>query len=271
MASRNLQEIDSLKKILESTAKKTKAKFESQYQRWYTESCAVIRQLIPDRLLEFEQLYKGDGRRKEINSGTFNIQDWLNGMRAPNVQFLGEKDYDDFAIVSMRYRTQLYILRSATSRFESTLFDIRQVVQADLFDSELEAARELIKNGFLRGAGAIAGVVLEKHFGQVSDNHNIKTHKKHPTISDFNDILKNGGLLDIPTWRQIQRLGDIRNLCDHNKDREPTNEEVEELVNGAEKICKTLFYNCTLTRRCSGRRKAAMLSVSVGQKDKASS
>jgi len=34
-------------------------------------------------------------------------------------------------------------------------------------------SRELIKNGFLRASGAIAGVVLEKHLEQVYINHNI--------------------------------------------------------------------------------------------------
>lgn len=46
---------------------------------------------------------------------------------------------------------------------------------------------------------------------------------------------------DIVNWRFIQHLGDIRNLCDHNKDREPTKEEVEELINGTEKVIKTIF------------------------------
>ena len=48
-------------------------------------------------------------------------------------------------------------------------------------------------------------------------------------------------VLDIPSWRQIQRLGDIRNLCVHKKERDPTNDEVEELINGVEKYTKTLF------------------------------
>ncbi len=214
--------------------------FYSSYQRWYTEACAVIRQLIPDRISEFELLYKGDGRRKSIDSMTYTIQDWLNGVRA-GVRYNQKSEFDDAAIVTMRFQTQTQILKASERRLESSLFDIRQLVQADLFDSELEAANELVKHGFLRGAGAIAGVVLEKHLAQVAANHSITTRKKHPTISDFNDLLKSGGVLDTPIWRQIQRLGDIRNLCDHNKDRDPTQEEVQELVNGVEKLAKTLF------------------------------
>ena len=87
----------------------------------------------------------------------------------------------------------------------------------------------------------MAGVVLEKHLAQVATNRSITTRKKNPAISDFNDLLKNGGVLDTPSWRLIQRQGDIRNLCDHNKQREPTLEETDELINGVEKFTKTLF------------------------------
>lgn len=65
--------------------------------------------------------------------------------------------------------------------------------------------------------------------------------KKHPTISDLNDLLKNYDVLDIPTWRLIQRLGDLRNLCGHNRQREPNEAEVLELIEGVLKITKTLF------------------------------
>ena len=240
MAYRHYEETGEITKKQKEDAKKLKGVFEDEYQRWFTESSAVIKQLIPDRFVEFEQLYKADPRRKSMESSSYAIQDQLNGIRAGTNSY-GDKIFDDFAATTMRFKTQLEILKSVRSRFESTLFDIRQLVQADLFDSELDAARELIKHGFLRGSGAIAGVVLEKHLSQVASNHNIKSRKKNPTISDFNDLLKNGSVLDTPSWRQIQRLGDIRNLCDHNKDREPTKEETQELVDGVEKFTKTLF------------------------------
>ena len=214
--------------------------FEREYQSWYTESCAVVRQLIPDRLAEFQELYKGNGKRKGATSETYHIQDWLNGLRAGR-QYSGEKYYDDLGIMTMRFQTQVAIVTAVGSRFESSLHDIRQLVQADLFDSELEAARELLKHGFTRAAGAVAGVVLEKHLGQVSANHSVSTRKKDPTVSDLNDLLKSAGVLDIPAWRSVQRLGDLRNLCDHNKHREPTSDEVLEMIDGVEKLAKTLF------------------------------
>jgi len=132
-------------------------------------------------------------------------------------------------------------LKSVKTRFESSLFDIRQLVQADLFDSELEAAKELAKHKFTRAAGALAGVVLERQLAQVCENHGLKITKKNPSISDLNDILKNADVIDTPQWRFIQHLADIRNICDHSKTIEPTVEQVDDLINGVIKTCKTLF------------------------------
>jgi hypothetical protein len=56
------------------------------------------------------------------------------------------------------------------------------LAQADLFDSELDAAKELAKHKFTRASGAMAGVILERHLQQICQNHNIKI-TKNPTIA----------------------------------------------------------------------------------------
>ena len=213
--------------------------FSTGYQSWYSEASAVVKQLVPDRLGDLIRLYEKPKTRKEVTWENYVIEDLLQGLTVT-------RGYNKEVIVNgaagiPRFEQQVEILKSAQGRFESSLFDIRQLVQADLFDSELDAARELLKNKFVRAAGAIAGVVLERHLAQVCQNHNMKPTKKHPTISDFNDLLRNNSVIDTPQWRLIQHLGDLRNLCDHSKNREPKTEEIDDLISGVDKAMKTLF------------------------------
>ena len=105
-----------------------------------------------------------------------------------------------------------------------------------MFENEIIAAKDLLSKKYNRAAGALAGVTLEIHLAKVCEAHNIKFRKQHPTISDFNEELKKSDLIDTPTWRLIQRLGDIRNLSVHSKEREPTKDEVEDLIKGIEKL-----------------------------------
>lgn len=213
--------------------------FDEEFQAWYSESKVLVKQLLPDRLADFVRHYEKPKPRKDISAENYRIEDYLQGL---HVTWGRDKEEVVGPSAAIPHFKQLRaILNAVSARFESSLFDIRQLVQADLFDSELAAAQELLSNGFVRASGAVAAVVLERHLSQVADNHNLTTRKKNPTISDFNDLLKQSEVLDIPSWRQIQRLGDIRNLCDHNKDREPTKDEAQELIAGAKKFTKILF------------------------------
>jgi hypothetical protein len=211
--------------------------FHKVYDTWYSESLALLRQLLPDRVVNFVSFYEKPKGRKVTDYSNYVIQDFLQGLR---VTFAGQTKVDASAAIP-QFRQQLAIVEAAKRRFESSLFEIRQIVQADLFDSEIDAARELLKHKFLRAAGAVAGVVLEKHLRQVCDDHKIAVTKKNPTIGDLNELLKKGRVIDVPPWRHISLLGDLRNLCDHDKDREPTEQEVSDLVEGTAKVLKTIF------------------------------
>lgn len=210
-----------------------------EYQTWYSEAKALIRQLLPDRLDDFVRHYEKPKPRKAITFDNYRIEDFLQGLIITRGYAKEKVVGPDAALPELRQ--QLAIVKSIKRRFDSSLFDIQQLAQADLFDSEVDAAHELLKHKFNRAAGAIAGVVLEKHLGQVCINHAIKFRKKNLTISDYNDALKKASVIDVPQWRAIQQLGDIRNLCDHNKDTDPTRDQVKELLDGVSKVIKTLF------------------------------
>jgi hypothetical protein len=219
--------------------------FKSDYQSWYSESLAVIKQLLPDRYSDFVRHYEKPKGRKNVDYENYRIEDALQGLTTTRELATweggGTKTIAAPEAAIPQFDQQLAILKSVNARFESSLFDIQQLLQADLFDSELDAAKELAKHKFLRAAGAVAGVVLEKHLGQVCNNHNVKVTKKDPTISDLNDLLKGAGVLQLPGWRSIQHLADIRNLCDHDKKTEPTADQIKDLLDGVGKITKTLF------------------------------
>ena len=213
--------------------------FSEDYQSWYSEAKMLIKQLLPERLADFVRLYEKPRSRKEITYENYRIEDYFQNLMVTSGPFETFIAGREAAIP--QFHQQLAILKSVKARFESSLFEIRQLVQADLFDSELDAAKELNKHKFTRGAGALAGVVLERHLAQVCDNHNIKITKKAPGIADLNNALKEANVIDVPDWRFTQHLADIRNLCDHDKRIEPTTEQVDNLIAGVMKVTKMLF------------------------------
>lgn len=211
--------------------------FEHNYQRWYSESLAMLSVLLPDRVNDFKAYYQLPRPPKELNHTTYTISDYLKGtrvVRGGHEEVVGKKAAQD------PMQQQVQIVSAATARFESSLFDIKGMAQADLFDNELDVAAELNKNGFARGAGAVAGVVLEGHLATVCANHSVGIAKKKPTLFDFNEALKAANVIDQQTWRFIQHLTDIRNICDH-KGKDPTKENVNDLLEGVRKIFKTVF------------------------------
>lgn len=206
------------------------------YQEWYTQALPVVRQLLPERYTEFQEQYKIE-KRKEITYLTYTISDYLIGLQVKR----GEQEMvDTRGAFSTKFQNQIFILRSSLSRLDSILSDIRNVLQAEFFDDELSVAKDLLTKGHLRAAGAVTGVTLERHLKHVAVSHSLTLRKLDPTIADLNESLKSGNVIDVPDWRFIQRMADIRNLCVHSKGREPTKDEVDELIRGTEKLVKTL-------------------------------
>jgi hypothetical protein len=131
-------------------------RFTSIYETWYSEAVSVVAQLLPTRLADFRDQYEVPRSRKQLDPGSYRIIDMLQGLRRID----GGADTRSGL---PRVQTQVAILKAAASRFSSSLFEIKQIVQADFIDSEIETSFELLNNGYIRAAGAVAGVALERH------------------------------------------------------------------------------------------------------------
>lgn len=216
------------------TNRMKKATFCDQYQKWYNASLAAIKQLLPDRVSDFISAYHIDAKKAKDLSN-FGIEDYLLGITL--TPYSKESNY---SFIRNKFDLQYQIVRSLRDRLDSSLFEIKQLMEADLFDSEVASAEMLAKRGFLRGAGAICGVVLEKHLKTVAAAHNLSISKQTPAINDLNELLKNNNVIDVAQWRHLQYMGDLRNLCDHDKKQEPTKENLDDLVSGVRKVLKTI-------------------------------
>ncbi|MBX9597129.1 MAG: hypothetical protein K2X04_00970 [Burkholderiales bacterium] len=202
--------------------------FHLDYQGWYSKSLSIIKFLLPDRLDDFIRQYKTPNNRSIIDYSSYVIEDFLNGIRQEGVVVM------EAAIP--KFIQQRAILKVCYERFNSSLFDIKRLLQADLFNSELEAAKELINKGFYRAAGAIAGVVLESHFAQICESNNLKLSKKDPSINDYNEFLKKEEVITLNEYKHISLLASIRNQCVHNKSEEPAKNDVETLIDGVSRV-----------------------------------
>lgn len=213
--------------------------FGTKYQNWYSRAYKIVEALAPERLPEFVSYYLIDPKRKTTDAGNYVLQDYIKGIGA-RTDIYDQPLWDINNLAAIRVLNQLQILSSLSSRIESVLQDVTGHLFAELQDAELAAATRLKKIS-KRAAGALAGVVLERHLQRAADNHKISIGKKYPTISELNDPLKNNGIYDTHIWRKIQLLADIRNLCSHQKSVEPTDEQVDELISGVNSIIKTVF------------------------------
>ena len=155
--------------------------FVPQYESWYSKALAVASQLTLSRLTEFKEAYRHE-KRRELELNNYSISDYLLGMRGKrNDQPL----FNAASAFRARMLRQVGLVHAATQIAPSILRDIKGTLRAELFNSDLATAKELLKAKPIRAAGVVCGVVLEFHLSGCCNAHNVKSTKKNPGISDL--------------------------------------------------------------------------------------
>lgn len=112
------------------------------------------------------------------------------------------------------------------------LTSIKNLVQADVFDSELEQAKELLANGYKMAAAVIAGVVLETALRDLCTKEGLP----HSKLDKMNADLAKAGVYNKLQQKRITALADIRNSAAHGKPTEFTDLDVANMVNDVEQF-----------------------------------
>jgi hypothetical protein len=110
------------------------------------------------------------------------------------------------------------------------LSSIKSLIQAEVFESELEQAQELLDHGYKLSAAVIVGVVLETALRDLCDQENIP----HGKLDKMNAELAKSGKYNKLQQKRITALADIRNNAAHGKPENFTDEDVKLMVRDVE-------------------------------------
>jgi hypothetical protein len=195
-----------------------------EYQEWYSQVQHIVSAHMPDRLEELRYFYS----HPQDHPGYSGIQTHLDG----------DGSYRPF-LNSFRagLEQQQGILLSVPHIIELRALEVAALVTSDLVQGELNEARLLLKHGFVRATGALAGVALEAHLKLLHDQSGL-AYTDRDSIVPLASRLRNHGVITLGDEKQCIAMADTRNQCDHKKKEDPTEEKVEELIDDVDRFTK---------------------------------
>ena len=119
------------------------------------------------------------------------------------------------------------IFLAAKEDFEGGyLSSVKALVQAEVFDSELEQARQLLDKTYYAAAAVISGVVLETALRELCDREEIG----YSSLNKMNADLAKAGVYNKLIQKQITAYADVRNSAAHGKPDEYRKEDVSDMI-----------------------------------------
>lgn len=102
----------------------------------------------------------------------------------------------------------------------------RSLIQAEVFDSELEQAQALLNAGYKSPSAVVAGVVLETSLRELCDRHSIP----HGKLDKMNADLAKEGVFNKLQHKRITAIADVRNSAAHGKPDDFSEADVSDMI-----------------------------------------
>jgi hypothetical protein len=112
------------------------------------------------------------------------------------------------------------------------LCSVQNLVQAEVFSTELEQARELLSAGYHVAAAVICGTVLETNLRTLCDAQSLSPGK----LDKMNSDLAKAGQYNSLVQKRITALAGIRNSAAHGKIAEFSAQDVHSMIEDVERL-----------------------------------
>ncbi len=145
------------------------------------------------------------------------------------------------AVSSVYASTILGILDAAYRDYAAgMLFDVRRLVEAEVFDDLLEQAEHLLASGYYVAAASLGGAVLEDSLRKLSVRHSLQIPAK-TSIEPLNVALAKAGVYTKLQQKRVTALADIRNNADHGRTDEFAAEDVGRMLAEVRELLTAYF------------------------------
>lgn len=210
----------------------------------YKKRFAELQQQMEELLASKKPTYSSLLERNEINIDSNSLLEWTVKARSLLSKACGieSEHYKEFSENDSTglYGTHLDTLESLRAIFLAAKEDYeggylrttRSLIQAEVFDSELEQASALFQAGYKLPAAIVAGVVLETSLRELCDQEGLP----HGKLDKMNADLAKSGKYNKLQQKRITALADIRNSAAHGKPQEFTDQDVLDMIRDVERF-----------------------------------
>lgn len=181
-----------------------------QYHVWYSGCHTLVAANLPARTAELAEVHE-----KHL-APFFKHENMAHYQQIPAVR--------NIAIMQG-------IIGSIPQYLDLSAYDIDLLLAASYVKDQLAEAATLFSIGHERAAGALAGVLLERHLKLLCNKHQpIITYPHNAAISNLNDLLQKHAVYDRTQWTRVDWMRQVRNSCDHAGSTAPNSSNVDTLI-----------------------------------------
>lgn len=219
---RRVQELETLAEEVLELAKTNQPGLTVKGQQWYRGAGELLRQHKFSGLGEFEECYirypqqQVPGRAHSRSNS--DLEAYFSGRGA-------QGNFDIFKQLFAKARS---LAQALEQEILSRELPVKTELSMEVAASELDTAQDMLDkaNGaevFLRAAGVIARVALERHLFTVADARQVPITKNPPTKkhADFEDVLQSlqkAGIITAVQKSQFDSLFKVATNCAHAKE-----------------------------------------------------